>query len=264
MFELHLKWWLAALAGGACCGLAGFYLLALQVPFLAVCLAHSALAGAVFGLLVGWSPSVCAFIAAVGAATLLGPLADRSRISREAMAGVLFSLSLGLAFLGMGIMSSHKGEALGLMWGNLLLLGWKEVAYLAAVSLVGIFFTARYFPQLRAVLFDRHIARLSGLPTAIFVYGLLVGCGLTVAVSLEAIGGLMLYSLLINPAAAARQLSERFLPLMLLSVAFSICCSMGGLGLAILMDWPAGACIVLVSSVLFALATLLKLKRSAF
>ena len=264
MLELELKWWLAAVAGGAGCGLAGFFLLALQVPFLAVCLAHAALAGAVLGLAIGWSPTVCAFGGALLAAGLLGPLADRSRLSREAMAGVLFSLSLGLAFLGIGVMSAHRGEALGLMWGNLLLLRWVNVVTLGAVALVGGIMTATCLPALRAVLFDRHIAHASGLPAAAYVYALLAWSGLTIAVNLEAVGGLMLYSLLINPAAAARQLSERFLTTLLLSVGLAVACATGGLGLAVALEWPAGASIVLVSSVVFAAATALKLRRSAF
>jgi len=264
MNELELKWWLAALAGGAGCGLAGFFLLALQVPFLAVCLAHAALAGAVLGLALGWSPPACAFAGALLAAALLGPLADRSRLSREAMSGVLFSLSLGLAFLGIGIMATHRGEALGLMWGNLLLLRWGDVAALAAVAVVGAFAAWRWLPQLRAVLFDRRIARASGLPAAAFTYALLAWSGLAVAVNLQAVGGLMLYSLLINPAAAARQLSERFVPALLLSVALAVVSAAGGLGLAIACEWPAGASIVLVSSVIFAGATAVKLRRSAF
>jgi manganese/iron transport system permease protein len=264
MNELELKWWLAALAGGAGCGLAGFFLLALQVPFLAVCLAHAALAGAVIGLALGWSSPACAFAGALLAAALLGPLADRSRLSREAMAGVLFSLSLGLAFLGIGIMATHRGEALGLMWGNLLLLRWSDVVALAAVATVGGLAAWRWLPQLRAVLFDRHIARASGLPAAAFVYALLAWSGLAVAVNLEAVGGLMLYSLLINPAAAARQLSERFVPALLLSVALAIASATGGLGLAIVCEWPAGASIVLVSSCIFAGATAVKLRHSAF
>jgi len=264
MTELELKWWLATLAGGAGCGLAGFFLLALQVPFLAVCLAHAALAGSVLGLAVGWSPTVCAFGGALLAAVLLGPLADRSRLSREAMAGVLFSLSLGLAFLGIGIMATHRGEALGLMWGNLLLLRWGDVIALAVVAATGGLLVWRFLPLLRAVLFDRHIARASGLPAAVFVYALLAWSGLAVAVNLEAVGGLMLYSLLINPAAAARQLSERFVTTLLLSVVLSITCAVGGLGLAIALEWPAGASIVLVSSLVFAGATAVKLRRQSF
>jgi manganese/iron transport system permease protein len=180
------------------------------------------------------------------------------------MAGVLFSLSLGLAFLGIGIMATHRGEALGLMWGNLLLLRWGDVIALAVVAATGGLLVWRFLPLLRAVLFDRHIARASGLPAAVFVYALLAWSGLAVAVNLEAVGGLMLYSLLINPAAAARQLSERFVTTLLLSVVLSITCAVGGLGLAIALEWPAGASIVLVSSLVFAGATAVKLRRQSF
>jgi manganese/iron transport system permease protein len=148
------------------------------------------------------------------------------------------------------------------MWGNLLLLRWAMSPHWTPCA-VGAFAAWRWLPQLRAVLFDRRIARASGAGRGLHLR-VLAWSGLAVAVNLQAVGGLMLYSLLINPAAAARQLSERFVPALLLSVALSVASAIGGLGLAIVCEWPAGASIVLVSSIIFAGATAVKLRRSPF
>jgi manganese/iron transport system permease protein len=261
MSELTLKWWLAAVLGGAGCGLAGFFLLALNAPFLAVCLAHAALAGAVLALAAGWPVLPVAFAAALVAAAGLGPLADRLRVGANVMSGILFSLTLGLAFLGIGLMDTARAPALGLIWGNLLLLDWPRVAAVAAVAASGLALTAVFRRSLQAVLFDRRVAWASGLPAGVIVYALLAWCGLAVTVNLEAVGGLMLYSLLVNPAAAARQWTSRFVPALVASVGLGAAAACGGLGLSLGLGWPVGASIVLVSSAVFAVSALPALWR---
>ena len=262
MTDLTLKWWLAAVLGGAGCGLAGFFLLALNVPFLAVCLAHAALAGAVLALALGWPVLPGAFGGALLAAAVLGPLADRVRVGANVMSGLLFSLTLGLAFLGIGLMDTARAPAMGLIWGNLLLLDWGRLAAVAAVTVTGLAMTAVYLRPLRAVLFDRRIAWTSGLPAGAITYALLAWCGLAVTVNLEAVGGLMLYSLLVNPAAAARQITTKFSAVLALSVGLAAGSACGGLALSLGLGWPAGASIVLVSSGVFAVAAVPRLWRS--
>ena len=261
MTDLMLKWWLAAVLGGAGCGLAGFFLLALDVPFLAVCLAHAALAGAVLALALGWPVLPCAFGGALLAAAVLGPLADRTRVGANVMSGILFSLTLGLAFLGIGMLDTARAPAMGLIWGNLLLLDWGRLAAVAAVTAAGLALTALFLGPVKAVLFSRRIAWTSGIPAGAITYALLAWCGLAVTVNLEAVGGLMLYSLLVNPAAAARQVTTQFSAALVWSVVFAAGSACGWLALSLGLNWPVGASIVLVSSAVFAAAALPQLWR---
>ena len=84
------------------------------------------------------------------------------------------------------------------------------------------------------------------MPASAIVYALIAWCGLAITVNLEAVGGLMLYSLLVNPAAAARQVTERFDRALVLAALLAAGSAAGGLGLSLGLDWPAGASIVLV------------------
>jgi len=254
METLELRWWLGAILGGAGCGIAGFFLLALDLPFLAVCLAHAALAGAVLGQVAGFPPTVCAFGGALLAAVLLGPAADRARVPAATLSGILFSLSLGLAFLGIGLAGGGRSPVMALLWGNLLLLDWLRLAAMAAVTLSGVVLSLVFLKELKAVLFSRPVAWSCGLPASAIVYALIAWCGLAITVNLEAVGGLMLYSLLVNPAAAARQFTDGFSRALVLAAVLAAGSAAGGLGLSLGLDWPAGASIVLVSSAVFAVA----------
>jgi len=261
MAELELRWWLGAVIGGASCGLAGFLLLSLDLPFLAVCLAHAALAGAVIGQAAGFSPALCAFGGAFLAALVLGPAADRLRLNTSLFSSILFSLSLGLAFLVLGLSTESRTASMALLWGNLLLLDWPRLVGVTVVGTVGVLGAWLFRRPLKACLFSRSISWLSGLPAGAVIYAVITWCGLAITVNLEAIGGLMLYSLLINPSAAARQLTSRFDRVLILSIVLAAASAAAGLGLAIRLAWPAGASIVLASCTLFILASLVAALR---
>ncbi|MDD3178760.1 MAG: metal ABC transporter permease [Opitutaceae bacterium] len=261
MIVLEIKWWLAALLGGACCGLAGFYLVALNLPFLGICLAHAAMAGGVFAIALGLPPLPCAVVAALLVAAVLGPVADRARMAVNTLSGILFSLTLGLSFLGIGLMGTARSEVLALLWGSLLLLRWWDIGALVAVLAAGLVLAAIFSKEIKAVLFDRRLAWMNGVPASAIFYGLLIWCGLAVTVNLQAVGGLMLYSLVVNPAAAARQLTERYDAALGWTVAFAVASACGGLGLSLAAGWPTGASIVIISSALFAVAAGARLLR---
>ena len=120
---------------------------------------------------------------------------------------------------------------------------------------------AVFAKEVKAVLFHRRLAWMSGVPASAIFYGLLLWCGLAVTVNLQAVGGLMLYSLVVNPAAAARQITDRYEASFAWTVGLAVASACGGLGLSLAAGWPAGASIVLVSSALFAPAVAARLVR---
>jgi manganese/iron transport system permease protein len=253
------KWLLAGLLGGAGCGLVGFLLVAMNLPFMGVCLAHAALAGAVLAYFLGTPILATALVVSLLTAAVIGPLADRARVHANTMMSILFSLMLGLAFLGIGLMRERRAELFGLMWGNLLLAQWSDIAPLFLAWVLPLALIVRYRREVQATLFDREIARASGIHAAAFYYLIIVLCGFAVTVNLNIVGGLMLYSLLTNPAVAALQLGRRYGQVIGLAMGLGALSAVGGLAVSWALDWPAGASIVVVSSAVYLVAALIRL-----
>lgn len=258
MNELILKWLLAGLLGGAGCGLAGLLLVAMNLPFMGVCLAHAALAGAVLAYFLGTPVLVTALSVSLITASVIGPMADRMRVHANTMMSILFSLMLGLAFLGIGLMQDKRADLFGLMWGNLLLVQWRDLGPLFVALALPLVLLARYRREVQAVLFDREIARASGIHASAFYYVIIALCGLAVTVNLHIVGGLMLYSLLTNPAVAALQMGRGYRQVVALAVIFGALSAVGGLAASWVFNWPAGASIVVVSSLVYVAATLMR------
>ncbi len=262
---MDLLFWLPVMVGGVLsgtsCALLGVYIVGMRIPFLAVCVAHAALAGAVFGSLLGLEGQammVPAFGAAIGTALLLGLLEGRGvRLDANVAIGVLFSLSMGLAFLGIGLFGKFgrsDNEVRSLLWGSLLFCRWEDVRLMGVMAVVLAAFVWALRKEMRAILFSRLLADAAGVPVALIWTTFLVLTSAVLTVNFQTVGGLMIYSLITNPAVAAFQLTRGHDRTLLLAVALGGATSLAGFLIAALADLPTGATIVILSSILVAAA----------
>jgi len=251
----------AAVLGGAACGIVGVWVVMMNVPFVGVAMSHAAFAGAVAGLLLGVNPLLTALVFCCVAAALIGPVAERSELNPGVSLGIVFSLMLGLAFLGIGLLKERRTQALPLIWGNILLTTRSDLVVLAVSLAAVLAFVLLCYKETLAVLFSREVARSVGIPERFFFFAMLLLSGLVVTANLSTIGGLLVFSLVVNPPSAAYQLTWRLKTMYLLSVLFAVGSCLVGLALSWLFDVPAGAVIIVTSSAVFGLALALSPKR---
>ncbi len=252
---------LAGLFGGITCSVVGVFVVTMHLSFIGVCIAHAAFAGALLGLWLGFNPLVGALVFSLASAAIIGPVADRGELNPDTSIGIIFSLMLGLAFLFMGLMPGARTEALNLFWGSILTVTRRDLIFLAAVTGVILGLVILFYKEVQAVICHRQVALAVGIPATAVFYGLLFGTGVTITASLQSIGGLLIYSLIINPAAAAYQLTYSLKRMLLLAMAFGVISCWVGLSASYLLDIPSGAAIVITSAVIFGLATAFSPKR---
>jgi len=238
---------IAALLGGGSAGLLGVMIVGLRMPFIAVFSAHAALAGAVFGVLLGFPTSLAGFGGALIGSVLLGFLLRNRTIDPNVALGTLFSLMLGVAFLGIGLSKGPKSSMLGLMWGSLLFVTNTQLITMAVLALILVSFIILFQNELKVLLFSRVLASLI-IPEWIIFNALLILAAGIITINLEIVGGLLLYSLIANPAVAALRLARSFRTALMLSSLFGAVSALGGFFTAYWLNLPVGACIVLFSS----------------
>jgi manganese/iron transport system permease protein len=252
---------LATILSGVACSLIGVLIVTMRLSFIGVCISHAAFAGALVGLHLGVSPFGSSLVTSLLAAGVLGPLADKGNLSPDTAIGVVFSASIALAFLLLALLPGPKSEALGWLWGNVLTVSRENLWLLAITAGVLALLVLLFFKELQAVLFHRELAAASGLPATALFYGVLMCSGVAITASLSAIGGLLVFSMVINPAATAYQITYRLSRLFLLSVLFAVLAGWTGLALSVLFNLPSGAMIVLVSTAMLLVAITLSPKR---
>jgi manganese/iron transport system permease protein len=251
----------ACMLCGLGCSLLSVFVVLLRMPLIGVSMSHAAFAGAVFGMILGVDPVLAGFIACLAVAGFLGPFSDRARMVPENTLGILFSFLMGMAFLGIGILTGTKAGALNLMCGNLMSISSRDLVLLSVITLVLLLFIIFFFKEIRVVLFHRRFAASCGVPERFIYYTLLLLTGAVVASNLSIVGGLLIFALLIQPGATALQLTYNFKLFFLTAAAAGIGACFCGFLLSYYFDLPFGASVVLMATALFAAAFLASPKR---
>jgi manganese/iron transport system permease protein len=242
---------MGSILAGIGLGIVGVWVVLLRIPFVGVAISHAAFAGSVIGLLFGVNPVLMAIVFSLLASILIGPIAEKSGLEANVIIGIIFSLVLGVAFLGLGLIKGPKTEAFNLIWGSILTLSRVNIYLNAGITLFVILFLLSFGKEIKAVFYNREVAASCGIPEKFIFFSLLFLSGFVICLNLNTIGGILIFSLLINPPSAARILTHSLSRMYLLSILFGIVACLSGLFFSYVFSVPAGATIIIVSSLIF-------------
>jgi zinc/manganese transport system permease protein len=199
---------------------------------------------------------------AAGALALAGVSADRSGSnSRESAAtGTVQAFALGLGFLFVGLYHGLLNGIDALLFGTFLGVSNDQVVTLVCVAAAALVLLAVAGRPLLFASLDGEVARAAGVPVRALSLGFLLLLGLAVGATSQITGALLVFALLVAPAAAAQQLTARPLAGLLLSVALGLVVTWLGLALAYFSIYPAG---FFITSLAFAVYVAARLVRQA-
>ena len=229
-----------------------------RMAFFSDSLGHGAFMGLALGVLLGWfSPRLSLVIFSVIFAFLITYIKSRSSASTDTIIGVFSSTGIAL---GLMLMSYGGGfnKFSSYLIGDLLSISPEEIRALFIVFLAVVHVWAVVFNSLLVLSINPSFARSRGIP-AFLVEALFASVlAVVVAVSIQWVGLLIINSLLVLPAAAARNIAQDVKGYHLLSVAIALFSGVTGLVAAYYCNMAAGATIVVVASVVFFLTLALK------
>lgn len=216
-------------------------------------MAHSALLGLALGFLLGIEPVVGIFAVTLAVAALLLGLEQRTSVPVDTLLGILSHGALALGLVTIGLMSWLRIDLMGLLFGDVLSVSDSDIAAIYGVAFVVLVCLWRVWEPLLAVTVSRDLAEAEGLGArrASFMFTLMLA--LVIAVAIKVVGVLLITSLLILPAAAARRWSRSPETMIVLSAVIGGGSVVAGLGFSLRFDTPAGPSIVLVAFLLFLL-----------
>jgi manganese/iron transport system permease protein len=136
-----------------------------------------------------------------------------------------------------------------------------DVWFLAAVAVPFLFFLVFLFKEVQAVLCHKDAALAAGIPANIISQVMLLLLGAVIAAGMKAVGGLLIYSLIITPAAAAYQLTYKLKTMFILSAVFGMVSCWVGIWISYVLGWPSGATIVLTATGILLLCIAVSPKR---
>jgi zinc/manganese transport system permease protein len=227
-------------------GAVGYFLVMRGQTFAGHALSHVGFAGATGAVLLGLPPLVGLTAFTLAAGIGIGLLGDRLS-SRDVAIGMVLSLSLGFGLLFMHFYTAFATQATAVLFGNVLAVGrdtlWT-LAVLGAACLAGLAAISR--PLIFASL-QPEIAEAKGVSLRLIAVLFLAIVAIAVAESSQIVGVLLVFTLMVGPAAAAQRLTDGLWSGVALSVLLALIDAWGGLTLAFYTDWPVSFWITALS-----------------
>lgn len=252
---------IAATLIGLVCSVAGVYVVLRNLSFIGDGLAHASFAGIVIAYLLKMNLYLGGLIFAVITALGIGAVSKKSEVSMDTTIGVLFTAAFALGILLMSRVRNYVIDLQDFLFGNILAIDRRDIVIVAALAALVLVVIALLYKELLFASFDPVTAGASGLPVEALSYLLLVLLAVTIIVSLQAAGIVLVAALLVTPAATAYQLTNRFGWMMFVSACIGIGSAIIGLYLSFYWNVASGSTIVLVATACFFLAMAFSPKR---
>jgi zinc/manganese transport system permease protein len=252
---------LAGLLSGALGGALGSVAVLRQLSFFSDALGHAALLGISLGLLLGVEPTLVLIPFAVLFALVVGQLVERSRLPSDALLNIVYSSSLAIAVVLLRLLGARGGGLEQLLFGDILAVSWADLAVeggLLLAVLTYLVLTRR--SQILASL-DPGLAVSQGVAVVWQRLLFVVVLAVVVALSIKAVGVLLISAFVVIPACAARLLSPSFNTYMASASAIGAGCGVLGLVASGLFNLPAGPSVVIVQLLIFLAALLVSALR---
>jgi len=254
---------LALLLIGPLCALLGCMVVSNQMAFYSEAMGHAALTGIAVGAIAGLADPTGAMVVFGVVMALAITLVRRvSAVSTDTVIGVTmaFAVALGVVLLSRGGGFARYSRYLV---GDMLTITRPELARLGllALAVLGVWLTL--FNGLFLVTVNRSLARSRGIRVELAEALFAVLVAVVVSLCIPWVGILVINSLLILPAATARNLARGTPQYYALAVAFSLVAGVAGLVCSFYWDTATGATVVLFSAAFFALSLLARVRRGA-
>jgi len=245
---------LAAALVGTVCAVVGTFVVLRGLAFIGDAISHAAFPGVVVAFLLKGPYLIGAGVAAVATALAIGWVSRRARIRADTAIGVLFAGTFALGVFLFSTIQGYVADLFSFLFGYLLSTTVEDLVGLAILGTLVLGTVAVLWKELLYATFDPLGAAASGLRVDRLESLFLALVALTIVISLQAVGIILVVAMLVTPAATAQLLAVRFGRLVAVAVAVGIGASIVGLYLSYWLDAASGATIVLVETVAFLVA----------
>jgi zinc/manganese transport system permease protein len=209
-------------------GIMGTFVMKRDLAFAVHGISELSFAGAAFALLIGADIILGSLAGSVLAALVLGVMGVRAR-DKNSIIGVIMPFGLGLGILFLSLYEGRAANKFGLLTGQIVSVGTVQLQVLAVAAVVVMLALAAIWRPLTFASVDP--AR--GVPVRALALGFMVLLGISVALSIQIVGALLVLALLITPAAAAMRVTSSPRLVVTLSIVFAMTATVGGILLAL-------------------------------
>ena len=252
-YDFMIRSLVTAFASGAMLSILGPFAINRNMGFMADAIAHATLPIIAVGVFLGFSISELGVPAAILIAIFLGLIIKNTNIGEDTAIGIIFSSFFALGFVLISLLEVTINLE-DLLFGQILAVSTSDVYIVISLLLIVLLVVIVYFKQLLFYSFDPIGAEVKGLNTTFLNYLFLILLSIAIVGSLQTVGVILVLSMLIIPAAAAKLVTDTFVTSIKVSVFFGVISSITGLYLSYFLNLPSGPSMSLVATGIFILS----------
>ena len=257
-YNFMLRSLVVAIAVGFMLPLLGAYVINRNLGFMGDALAHSAFPAMILGLVIGVNIFVAAIPGVIIMALLLGYIVNKSKIGEDTAIGILFSSLFALGFILLSIYDTIPLNIEDVLFGQILGVSNNDVLVTFVLLIIVVITSLIFYKQFLFISFDPIGARVSGLKVNLLDNVFLIVLSLAIIGALQSVGIILVLSMLVTPAAAAKLIMKTFVGSMIAGSIFGIMASVIGLYLSYYLNFPSGPSMALTAVAIFAIVWILK------
>jgi len=246
---------------GTVCPVIGVFVVLRGLSFIGAGTAHAAFAGVALAYLIGLPPQLMAVVFGLVTVWSVAYLQGKGGMKLDTSIGIFYTLTMALAILFIGLMRTYNSEVYGYLFGSIISVTPGDLALILILSAVVLLVVFLFYKEFHFIAFDPEMAEASGIPAPALFLVLLNLISLTIVLSLKAVGAILVFALIVIPAATAQQFARSMRQMLAFSVLFGVSSSIGGVYLSYLFDLPSGATIVLLASAMLFLSVIFSPSR---
>jgi zinc/manganese transport system permease protein len=231
-------------------GTVGYFLVLRAQTFAGHALAHIAFAGATGAALVGIAPIYGVIALTVVAGSAMGVLGDKLS-GRDVTIGIVLAVSLGFGILFLSLTTTNAVQATSLLFGSVLSVSPATLATLAVLGVVTLAALAFISRPLVFSTLQPDLAEAKGVSIRLVGTLFLALVALAVAQSIQIVGVLLVFTLMVGPPAAAQLLTSRLWPGVALAAGLALAQAWLGITIAFYTDWPTSFWIAALSAAVY-------------
>ena len=240
---------------GILCPVVGSYLIVQRMAMLGDVIAHCVLPGLSISFFLGVDILIGAFSSGILGALLIAWIRSQTRVKVDAAMALTFSTFFALGVTLITVLK-NKLDLDSFLFGDILGVTPYDIGRTFAIAVLILLAVKLFYKELLFYTFDKTGAQAIGLPINTIYFGFMAAITLTIIASMQAVGVILVISLLIGPALTAYLLVKELHQMMIVGAILGATSSISGVYLSYYQNLPSGPAIVLVSSSLFLLALL--------
>ncbi|ALM71530.1 putative zinc transporter [Vibrio vulnificus] len=256
MIEFLLPSLLAGLGIALIAGPLGSFVVWRRMAYFGDTLAHASLMGLALGFLLDVNLYLALIVCCLTLAVILVTLQKQQLVASDTLLGILAHSALSIGLVAVSFLDNVRVDLMSYLFGDLLAVSPQDLLFIyAGVAAVGATLYLFWRPLLSTTV-NEELAAVEGTNIDLIRLILMLMVGIVIAVGMKFVGALIMTSLLIIPAAAARRFAQSPEQMAGFASLIGVLAVLGGLTLSWHFDTPAGPSVVISATFIFMLAQL--------